>query len=125
MLPDLWSNYVFAATVGWVTADAIISLFIRGGGGATQIRLLGHLIQAKGHNYLSFLIGIVIASYLGALFSQGLKDGIELGLKMWLGASTNPEIVSAMAVLVASCLIGILVYADLHIRFYTRKNERH
>jgi hypothetical protein len=128
----LWFDgwfFVYVVAVSWVLSDILLSLIVRGGEGILQIRFFGTLTQPKGIGYLAFLIGIVIATALSTAYSEiiyGLTgftiSSIPIG-QTTLGALVPVSNVTALTVFAANCIVGVMVFVDMNLRFYKKSSS--
>jgi len=99
LFPPYWA-YIFSAVIAWISSDIIISWFIERANGGVRIRLINWLFQKKGTAYIAFFAGIVVAT----TFSTAIANFF---LQFSPAASTGEPL------LIASFLLGVLVFADL------------
>ena len=104
--PTLW-KYIFAILLAYLLADGVKSLIIRGEDGAVSIRLLGHTIQHKGHNYIAFFVSVITGTVLSGFLTELLINYIAT----FTGFGYT---------LISNAIIILLVYLDFSITFYKR-----
>jgi len=108
--PTYWI-FLFSIICAYIICDLALNLFIIGGRGIAQIPLTGHQSQEKGHAYIAFFVGIIIATLISSIFSDAIMKLIQ-SYEYWL-----------VAMVIASFLIGLVVYADMRAKFY-KHNKR-
>jgi hypothetical protein len=120
--------YWFSIAISWVIAESILSWFIKGGGGIIIVPAEStHRTVTKGHGYLVFLISIFAVTWISTYVTPWIYQvtGLAVLLSAFAATGTNlpPAQVDLITVALCSGLIGILVFLDLKVRFYTRKGS--
>lgn len=105
--PIYWI-FLFSILCAYLICDLTINLFIIGGGGIAQIPLTGHESQEKGHAYIAFFVGIIGSTIVSSILTEVIMKAVQ-----------SYDWITAM--LVASFLIGLAVYADMKAKFYKHK----
>lgn len=105
---EVW-YFVVSAMMGYLVADIIMSFFVGGGRGTVRIPLVGHS-EKKGHAYIAYYVGIVMATFLSAAGTSYL---------LTLAESSFPDAVLAIRIFV-SVVLSILVFVDFYARYYER-----
>jgi len=118
--------YWFSIAISWVIAESILSWFIKGGGGIIIVPAEStHRTVTKGHGYLVFLISIFAVTWISTYVTPWIYQVTGLAVVLSAFAATGAILPTAQADLIAialcSAIIGILVFADLKVRFYKRK----
>jgi len=105
---DIWV-FVVSAMIGYLVADIILTTFFIGGGsGLAQIPILGNLIQPRGHAYIAYYIGIVVATFSSAWGTSTILGMIETYLNEWV----------LYIRFIIGLITSILVLWDFNIRYY-------
>ena len=118
---DLWT-YLFTAAMAWVISDAVINIIVKGGGRIVQIPILGTRTRFKGHGYLAFFFGITVGTWSSSMFAEILLGLVGVAVT---SAESGRLILSGAGnwtstVLLASLVVGLLIYGDFNVRFYVR-----
>jgi MFS family permease len=108
--PAYWI-FLFSIICAYIICDLALNLFIIGGSGIAQIPVTGNKSQEKGHAYIAFFVGIIVATLISSIFSGMIMKLIQ-SYEYWL-----------VAMVIASFLIGLVVYADMKAKFYTHKKR--
>lgn len=129
--PDLWGS-LFTVIIAWVVSDFIVNIFIHGGQGISQTFWSEARTEAKGHAYLAFFLGIVVATYLSSGISAWLLQA-SLSIFDKISPSTTNSTITVlgyaakqnwlMTCVAFSSLAAVLVFADLNWRFYKRSSS--
>jgi MFS family permease len=105
--PTYWI-FLFSIVCAYLISDLVLNLFIIGGSGIAQIPITGHESQEKGHAYIAFFIGIIGSTLISSFISEVIMKAIES--YDWI-----------IAMVVASSVLGLAVYADMKAKFYKHK----
>ncbi len=119
--------YWFSIAISWIVADAILSWFIKGGGGILMVPVEGtHRTVSKGHGYLAFLISIfgvtLVSSYVTPWIYSVTGLAVVLSSIAARSSPTSAQ-VDLMTVALCSGIVGILAFLDLKARFYKRTTK--
>lgn len=118
--------------IAWVVSDFIVNIFIHGGHGISQTFWSETRTEAKGHAYLAFFLGIVVATYLSVGISAWLLQASLSVFDTILPTTTNATISVLgyaakqnwiMTSAAFSSLAALVVFADLNWRFYKRSSS--
>lgn len=98
--------YIIVVVVAFLVSDGISELFVRGGSGILQIRLLGPRAQPKGYGLIALFISIILTSWL----IDGLTDTLATNITIWFSDFSRDLLIG----------LGLAagVYADMYLRFY-------
>lgn len=126
--PELWES-LFTVMLSWVVSDFIVNMFIHGGQGISQTFWSETRTEAKGHAYLAFFLGIVVATYLSTGISARLLQA-SLSIFDTISPTTTNSTITflghmikqdwLMTTVAFSSLAAVVVFADLNWRFYKR-----
>lgn len=101
-LSNIWAP-IFSIVISCLIADIISPLFLRGGGGITQITMLGNQTQRRGYAFIVFVVFLMI---VGTIITETLT--------VQLTTLLNTDIVSALIEI--NVVLIIVSYLDfLHI----------
>jgi|WetSurMetagenome_2_1015567.scaffolds.fasta_scaffold661372_1 hypothetical protein len=107
LLPEYWI-VVFTAIFTYIISDLLISLIIRGGNGIAIIPTINNKTKHKGHTYIAFFVGIIFSTVFSEFFNDVILALIK-NFDIWL-----------LAIIIASVVLGIVVFLDLQAKFYAR-----
>ena len=100
--------YLFSIICAYLISDLALNLFIIGGSGIAQIPVTGSHSQEKGHAYIAFFVGVIASTLISSVISDAIMVAIK-SYDYWYWVA---------AMVVASLVLGIIVYADLRAKFY-------
>lgn len=95
----------------WVASDALVVLFLRGGNGILQIPIFGNKTTFKSYGFVVYFIAIFSISIAINFLNDQIVKTLSNFLAIWyldVGLSA---------------LLSLVVFADLHVKYYNHDKK--